>query len=257
MTAATAAVAALPMTFSMTGTAVAEAPVKGAELTAHPLYDKGALPTVKCKERQVRARDLASVRAYVTGIVGCLDATWEQHLTAAGLPFRKVRVKHYGHIPKKYCGMEIGSDESMAYYCDRTDTIAFQIGKDWAANPYDLWLADMTAGMYGYHVQNVIGIRAATDKEPYRNKTHWREVMRRESLQTACLATAWLKSVWPLDRRTRRDWDDLLALVQGDRRGEPRYFGTTGTIKRWMRRGYAAADPGACNTWAAPSSQVS
>ncbi|MEV0149796.1 MULTISPECIES: hypothetical protein [unclassified Nonomuraea] len=255
MTAMVAALVSLPLT----GTAAAAAgyPVKGDGLTASPLYDKGALPAVKCAEKPVKARNRTSVRAYVDGVVGCLDATWEQHLTAAGLPFKKVRVKHYTRIPKNYCRMDVGKEQSMALYCSRTSTIAFQIGKDWLENPYDLWLADMTAGMYAYHVQNLVGIQEALDKEPYRNKAEMAEQVRRASLQSSCLATAFLKSVWPLDRRSKRDWNDLLSLVQGDRAGEPRYYGKTGTIKMWMRRGYAQGDPGACNTWTASAAQVS
>jgi predicted metalloprotease len=119
-----------------------------------------------------------------------------------------------------------------------------------------LWLFKIAADLYGEHVQKLVGIYDAYNRASYRNKAEIREQDRRKNLQSDCMATAFMKSVWPVTGRTEKDWTYLLTLVQGDRRGEERLIGKTGTIKAWMRRGSATGDPASCNTWTAASSKV-
>lgn len=243
----------------LTGTAAATTtayPIKGAELTANALYDAGALPTSTCEEKKVRRNDRASARAYINGIIACLDSTWEQHLTGAGLTFKKVKVKHVTKVPKRWCGIRTGTENSQVYYCASTGTLMFQLGKSWLDEPKDLWLAHVAAGMYGYHVQNLAGIEKALDGLKYRNRSEYLEQSRRANLQTDCLSAAFLKSVWPLSGRDSGDWKTLVDIVRGDGRGEERWNGKTSSIKAWMRAGFASGDPGSCNTWSAPSSKV-
>ncbi|MEW9554147.1 neutral zinc metallopeptidase [Nonomuraea sp. NPDC050783] len=231
-------------------------PVKDRQLTENPLYAAGPLPATTCGEPRVRRGDRARARAYVNAVLACLEKTWERHLVDAGLGYKKVKVRHMSRIPKKYCGFDVTDEESQAWYCDRNDTFAFQIGKDWLDDPSDLWLFHTTAFMYGYHVQKLVAIDAAYDKLPYQNKSEFYEQSRRKSLQNDCLSAAFLKSVWPMKNRAEEDWYALLDLVQGDRRGEKRWSGRTGTIKNWMRAGFKTGDPASCNTWTAPSSKV-
>ncbi|MCK2213268.1 neutral zinc metallopeptidase [Actinomadura sp. ATCC 31491] len=193
---------------------------------------------------------------YVNAIVRCLEKTWGQHLTNAELGYKKVKVLHLDRIPKKYCGFDIDKADSQAWYCGRTNTLVFQIGKTWLDDPSDLWLFRTAAATYAYHVQKLVAIAAAYDDLPYRNKSELHEQARRESLQSDCFAGAFLKSVWPLKNRAEEDWYALLGLIQGDLRGEERWYGRTGSIKNWMRAGFRTGDPASCNTWTAPSSKV-
>ncbi|MFG3440900.1 neutral zinc metallopeptidase [Nonomuraea sp. NPDC047897] len=226
-------------------------PVKNATLTKNALYGAGALPTTTCAEKKVRANDRVSAKAYLDGIVECLDATWQQHLTGAGLPFKKIRVKHVTKTPKKWCGFITGKSNSQAYYCGNNNTLMIQLGRSWLSEPHDLWLAYVASSMYGMHVQNQSGISAAYDKLSYRSTAEDMEQTRRLNLQAECLGGAFLKSVWPLDGRHSRDWQQLLGLMDGDG-----WSGKTSSIKAWLRAGYATGDPGSCNTWVASSTKV-
>ncbi|MFI6736578.1 neutral zinc metallopeptidase [Nonomuraea sp. NPDC050451] len=248
---------ALMMPLAGTATAQAAAyPVKSSQLTANPLYEAGALPTTTCTEESLEPNNLKQARDYLDGIVACLETTWEQHLTKAGVTYRPVKVRHMNRIPKKYCGFDVGKENSQAWYCDRTETLVFQLGKDWLDEPDDLWLFDTAASMYGYHVQKLAGITKAYDKLSYDKKAEMYEQDRRVSLQTECFGAAFLKSVWPLEGRNMSDWNTLVRLLQGDDPDEFRDYGRPASVRYWLKRGFTTGDPGSCNTWAAPSSKV-
>ncbi|TMR98313.1 neutral zinc metallopeptidase [Nonomuraea basaltis] len=241
------------------GTATAQSaayPVKDSDLTANPLYETDPLPATTCKEPQLKPNNRTQARAYLDAVIACLETTWEQHLTNAGLSYKKVKVRHMDRIPKKYCGFEVGKENSQAWYCERTDTLVFQLGKDWLNDPSDLWLFNTAASMYGYHVQKLVGIFDGYEKLRYGKKAEMYEQERRLSLQTECLGAAFMKSVWPMEGRTTKDWNELVRLLAGDEPGEERWYGKTSTVRAWAKRGFATGDPGSCNTWAVPSAKV-
>ncbi|MDP4507517.1 neutral zinc metallopeptidase [Nonomuraea turcica] len=237
-------------------TAAAAYPVKDPKLTKNSLYDMGALPMTTCEEPPIKRNNRKLARAYLNAVIACLEDTWEQHLWNAGMRYEKVKVRHMDRIPKNYCGFDVGKEDSQAWYCGRNGTLVFQLGKGWLDDPYDLWLFDTAASMYGYHVQKQVGIATAIDKLRHGKKAEYYEQERRESLQTECLGGAFIKSVWPIGNRTTDDWDELLDLFVGDEPGDERWYGKASTIKMWIKRGFATGDPGACNTWTAPSSEV-
>ncbi|MEV4014872.1 neutral zinc metallopeptidase [Nonomuraea angiospora] len=248
---------ALMMPLAGTATAQAAAyPVKSSQLTANPLYEAGALPTTTCAEPSLEPNNRKEARAYLDAVIACLETTWEQHLTNAGMTYRPVKVRHMDRIPKKWCGYDIGKLNSQVWYCDRTETLVFQLGKDWLDEPDDLWLFSTAASMYGYHVQKLVGIAKAYDKLPYDKKTELYEQQRRMSLQNECFAAAFIKSVWPIEGRNLSDWNTLVRLRQSDEPAEIREFGSGASVRYWLKRGFTAGDPGSCNTWAAPSSKV-
>lgn len=247
------------LTASLAGTAAAESaayPVKHPKLIANPLYEAGPLPTTTCAEPRVKRHNVKQARAYVDAVIACLETTWQQHLTAAGLPYEPVKVRHMNRIPKNYCGIPASSDDSRTWYCDKTRTLVFQIGKSLTDDPSDLWLLHMAASMYAYHVQNLVGISDAIDVIPYSGKAEGREQGRRGNLQTDCLSGAFIKSVWPLQGRSKKDWDYFVALPLGDNEGRYSWYGKSATIRSWIKQGFATGDPGSCNTWAAASSKV-
>ncbi|MFI7636709.1 neutral zinc metallopeptidase [Nonomuraea sp. NPDC049400] len=246
MTAALTAALMVPLS----GTAAAY-PVKHPKLIANPLYEAGPLPTTTCAEPKVKTGDRKLARAYVDAVIACLETTWEQHLTGAGLPYSKIKVRHVAKIPKT-CGFKPDKDNSQAWYCVKNRTLFFQIGKSWLADPEDLWLFQLTAYMYGYHVQSLTGIEGAYDAVRYRNDAEYYEQERRYRLQKDCLAGAFLKSVWPMEGRTTEDWNYYVSLMSGG----SREYGKTATVRAWAKRGFATGDPGSCNTWTAPSSKV-
>lgn len=189
-------------------------------------------------------------------VVTCLDRTWGAHLGKAGMNFQKARVKHVNRIPRKYCDLDPGNEPSQILYCADDKTLYVQLGKDWLKSPGDLWLFHITAAVYAFHVQTLTGITAAYNDEPYRNRGELLEQARRYSLQSDCLAGAFLKSVWPLKGRSARDRRELASLIQGDQRGQERLTGSTANARAWLKRGLAAGDPKVCNTWTAPPRKV-
>lgn len=250
------AATALSLTLAGTPASAAAHPVKSTILTKNKLYSAGPLPRTKCAEKPVRANNKKLARAYINGVVACLDRTWGPYLRKAGFTFRKPRVKHVNRIPKKYCGFDVDKSDSQAWYCDRDRTIIFQLGKSWLKEVDDLFLFQTTAQLYGIHVQELVGIWKGFEDEPYNGRGELREQTRRASLQTDCLGGAFLRSVWPLKGRSTRDFRELLTLVQGDIQGGERWHGRTTTVRSWIKRGFNTGNPKSCNTWTASSSKV-
>jgi predicted metalloprotease len=244
----------------LAGTASAETaayPVKNPELTANALYDSGPLPTTTCAEPRVKKNDRKLARAYIDAVIDCLETTWGQHLTNAGLPYEPVKVRHVSRIPRNYCGFKPSKDEdSSSWYCERNGTLFFQLGKSWLDDPHDLWLFETAASMYGFHVQQLVGIFPAYDALKYGKRAEGYEQDRRQNLQTECLAGVFVKSVWPMENRDSSDWNYVLSFFTDGERGEKPVYGKGATVRAWIKRGFATGDPASCNTWKAPSSQV-
>ncbi|MGW0202268.1 hypothetical protein [Nonomuraea sp. NPDC003201] len=243
----------------LAGTAAAATayPVKHPKLIANPLYDAGVLPTTTCEEPPLKRNNRQLGRAYINAMLACLETTWEQHLTSANLPYRPVKARHVDKIPNKYCGATFDQkDDSEAYYCEKTGTLTFEVGKEYLDDPTDLWMLYQVGYMYSYHVQHLTGIADAYNVVRYRNKSELQEQQRRDSLQRDCLAAAFIKSVWPLTGRTGKDWSYFLTLPGGDTSEKDRRWGKTSSIGYWLKRGFATADPASCNTWTAASAKV-
>ncbi|MEU4832694.1 neutral zinc metallopeptidase [Streptosporangium sp. NPDC023615] len=242
----------------LTGTAHAY-PVKNPALTENALYDSGTLAASTCTEPPIKDGSRAQAERYMKAMVGCLNTAWEGHITTAGMSFGAPKVKFFDRLPRKYCGFTFEKDPgSYSLYCPRSRTIAIRIGKDWLENTDDLWLLHHTAALYGYHVASLSGIHAAYDKTPYANKSEMYEQIRRFNLYSDCLGGVFIRSVQDSLGRDGKDWKKLLSVLRGngDLKGQARTYGKGSNRAAWTARGHAGSDLAACNTWAAPSSQV-
>lgn len=227
-------------------------PIKDKRLTHNALYRTGPLDTTECTERPVRPRDLKLVKAYLHGLLDCLDTTWSAQLKKAGHPFRKPALKLVTKAPRRFCGQKWEKGDN-SYYCDSSRTILILLDKNVLADPGDLFLFGLLADRYGQHVQNLAGIwRAYLDHE-YRTKSEAREQSRRYELQSTCFGTAFLKSTWDSLDRSAKDWRLLLRYIKGWK--DPQ-VGSAASLSHWAGRGFATGDPAACNTWTAPSRRV-
>ncbi|MFC6083251.1 neutral zinc metallopeptidase [Sphaerisporangium aureirubrum] len=227
-------------------------PVKSRILTDNPLYDAGPLATTSCPEKPVKRLSLSSAKSYLNGVRACLDRTWAAHLRKADIKFSKPKFVYAAKPPKKYCG-EKWDKEWLEFYCADSRTVLLLIEKDLLEEPEDLFLFNLIAMDYGRHVQNLAGIERAYEKIPYRNKSEMLEQDRRYSVQSDCLAGAFIGSVWDSLDRDKEDWADLLSYIR-DWAGKT--TGTRKTITYWAERGFKSGDPGSCDTWSAPSSRV-
>ncbi|MBE3009159.1 neutral zinc metallopeptidase [Microbispora sp. NEAU-D428] len=243
---------ALGLVPAVSGTAAAH-PVKNGTLTDNRLYGAGPLPATDCRERPVKKMDVRSAKAYLNEILTCLTDSWTAELTQAGLKKSPVKLTYATKMPAKYCGAKWRKGDWDGYYCDASHTILIVLSKDLLEEPGDLYLFNLLATQYGEHVQNVSGIYRAWYKLDYRNKSELAEQTRRYNLQADCFAGASLRSVWKSFRRDREDWDDLLFYLRG---WAGKYNGNRKSITYWANEGFKSGDPGACNTWTAPSSKV-
>ncbi|MGW4469536.1 hypothetical protein ACWENQ_07655 [Nonomuraea sp. NPDC004354] len=238
----------------LSGTATAEAyPVKQKVLTENGLYRMGKLPKSTCEEQPVARDDRAAAKRYIGGVMQCLEATWEQYLSENGVRFEGARLKF---VSSGYCDINPKWD-SDSVYCHDARAVVFKLGRSWLDDPSDLWLLHSTATIYAHHVQRLVDIVYSVDGQVfYDSQTERAERVRRYNLQAACLSGAFVKSVWPLEGRSSRDWKYLLSIVQGDAPGHRRLYGKTANVRLWVGRGFATGDPGACNTWTAPAAEV-
>ncbi|MFI7032323.1 hypothetical protein ACIBK1_26720 [Microbispora rosea] len=249
---ALAGTVALGLVPALTGTAAAH-PVKSRTLTDNRLYGAGPLPATACRERPVKKGDARSVKLYLNEALRCLTRTWGTEFRRANLKPSPVKLTYATEVPAKYCGDKWRKGDWDGFYCETSRTILIVLSKDLLRQPGDLYLFNLLATSYGEHVQNVTGMYRASFKLDYRNKAELAEQTRRYSLQNTCFAAASLRSVWKSFRRDPEDWDDLLFYVRG---WAGKYSGSRKSITYWATEGFKSGDPGACNTWTAPSSKV-
>lgn len=242
-------------TLLLSGTADATTdPVKQRVLIDNGLYAWGKLPKSTCEEAPVGPNDRDGAKRYIAGVMQCLEPTWEQHFSASGAQFQEAKLKFAGG---SYCELNPRYD-SDSVYCHPNRTVVYKLGKSWLADPSDLWLMYNTATRYAQYIQQLVLITDSVDVEAfYDSQAERLERLRRYRLQSSCLAAAFVKSIWPLEGRSARDWKYLQAMLVGDVPGHPRAYGKTTNLKLWTKRGFATGDPGSCNTWTAPASEVS
>ncbi|GGO11188.1 neutral zinc metallopeptidase [Microbispora bryophytorum] len=241
---------ALGLVPAVSGTAAAH-PIKSRTLTDNRLYGAGALPATDCRERPVKKKDTRSAKAYLNEVLTCLTRSWGAELHQAGLKQSRMKLTYATKAPAKFCGIKWGDWD--AYYCDASHTVLIVLRKDLLEEPGDLYLFNLLATKYGEHVQNVAGIFRAWADVHYRSNAELAEQTRRYSLQSYCFAGASLRSFWKSFRRDQEDWDDLLYYLRG---WAGKYDGNRKSITYWANEGFKSGDPGACNTWTAPSSKV-
>lgn len=73
----------------------------------------------------------------------------------------------------------------------------------------------------------------------------------KRSLQAFCLSWAFIGSIWDDLGHTRADGDRFLMGRQ-----DGYLYGKPANRVYWMRRGFEAESPAACNTFTAPASKV-
>jgi len=252
--------AALPTTTpSPTADDVASAPPQPAELAKNPIYRVGPLPASRCPQPKQRPTTLAAARAFYTELLGCLNQAWAPAIRKAGFTFtppRLVVVK--GQSPSSPCDVS----DSTAYYCD-DNTIYIDATydlSDWAKYGDDRVLAEMMMILgheYGHHVQMLTGIL----KGVYQWDLHLNGVdlalqeSRRLELQANCFSGVYLgadQDWYPVTDSYLTSWQAVVRSFIDPKRDH----GNTENAGNWSIAGYDAADPKACNTFAAAATFV-
>lgn len=216
------------------------------------LYLGGPLQPAGCPPvSQVELGTVDGLRSYYESVVACLNTAWLQadpELTPALL------VVFTGPSPTDAC--LAGAEHS--FYCPGTGTIymyADEINRPWneyAGDDFSHGITRLAATWvigheYGHHMQNVAGMFGALGPS-------WpgTEMERRLELQASCLADVFMASqsdAYPVDP-VYWDWQQNWRGTRLANHGSP------ASHQLWVDRGYQSADPGACNTFAAPSNEV-
>ncbi|WP_329426505.1 neutral zinc metallopeptidase [Streptosporangium sp. NBC_01495] len=249
------------MSTSLIGTASSDStgpvPTGTAALTGNPVYKTGKFVPKTCEEPTIRGGDIESVQIYADNMAACLGRAWQTQLKKAGIPFSKPKVTvAYGDRIKTACGVYRPGD-TFGLYCQKNRTVYLMVTEYGITGELDSpeMLESLSIG-YGYHVQRLIGVLAQEARAAKKlSRTGALALSSKVALQNICFTGAFLGSVWDSLGHTKEHGYDYLI----DRRSVESSVKGNGTTKNrihWMRRGFDAQSPGACNTFKAPASKV-
>jgi hypothetical protein len=230
-------------------------------LADHPLLASGiTLPDSTCTLPPFR-RDTAGLTAYYQAFVGCMSTTWQPVLQARGLPFEAPHLNLSEHPGETGCGNpdsdpELG--EFTAMYCPADTTLYLPVDR---LTKVDRGRASshlaVLAHEYSHHVQQLSGLLWAAAEEADRvgdDTPEANQVTRRSELQANCFAGLFLAAAAGRGSITRT----LASQAVGEFRNGalPETHGTAAHQAAWAKKGYQQRTTAACNTWAAPASEV-
>ncbi len=236
----------------------ARAPGASADrLKKNSLYKAGRLKKQACPEKRVAVGSAKSAASYLRAVEKCLDRAWHGELKKIRVDFERPSL-HFITKPRRDCGGGWGKN-AQAAYCSGNHHITVLLNHHLLDESDTLALMFVLGHEYGHHVQNLTGILAASafgsaDEEADAAD----QQSRRLELQADCLSGVFISSVWKSLDRNANDWGYLrwYARATGDDWSDSRDHGTGESIDFWLRRGYKAGSPSACNTWAAPAKRV-
>ena len=232
-----------------------------------PLYHSGPLTPVPCRLPRIAPDDEHSMLDFLDTLSDCLDTVWEDQFTKAGVKGFVAPERVFWSTPgSSPCG-SYPAPGAAAFYCPSNDTMyvglthVVETAGGEPVTHYAVY-ARVIAHEYGHHVQEDAGILEyghtlmATGGDDARAETS-----RRIELQAQCFAGAFLSAERRTLPMTRRQYNALMAdvLARGDdpRGAAERDHGTGEHYAGWVARGYRQEALSSCDTWTAPSSDVS
>jgi predicted metalloprotease len=237
-----------------------QAPPRGKLAATHnPLYKTGLLLRVTCQPGSIRKGSSASYRNFMTRVNTCLNNSWTRQFKKAKLSFSKPRLRFVSTKVSSPCGK--WPTGAGGYYCSSNRTMYIGITKKILSDPFELGLAQFMAHEYAHHVQTVSGIGPN-----YYFPTHARArgsaklaLSRRFEVQADCMASAFLRSVQSTLPVNSAEWQGMVdwTAKNGHKTWPTNDHGKGSTQAYWMKRGFSAGGPSACNTWTAANARVS
>ncbi|MBB5083044.1 neutral zinc metallopeptidase [Nonomuraea endophytica] len=237
-----------------TGVAYAAPPSYSPVLTKNPVYKTGALELKECDEQPVQSGDLDDARVYLEFLMDCLNESWSRQLAKKNIPFSK---PGFEVIAKPGARTSCGRFPAgaQAIYCPKNKKITFLLDEAILAEPFELFLMEVLAHEYGHHIQQLTGMLRIVDNVKGKSKARLFDESRRVELQAECMSGAFIGSVW--HSLGRREFDFRYIVKVAENGYDFRSHGKAKNIAWWLKRGFDAESPSACNTWAAPKSRVS
>ena len=222
-------------------------------LKKNSLYKAGRLKKRACPEKRVVVGNAKSAGSYLRSVEKCLDRAWRDELKGAGVHFERPALRFITK-PRRTCGHRWAKN-AQAGYCPLGDQITVLLDHKLLQDSDTLALMLYLGHEYGHHVQHLTGILNASAVDEDSDLAD--QQSRRLELQADCLAGAFIGSVWKSLDRNSDDWGYLRWYARGTGDwGDSRDHGAGENIDFWLRRGYKAGSPSACNTWTAPDKRV-
>jgi hypothetical protein len=218
----------------------------------HLMTSPVSLSAVTC-ELPGFGQDDARLHPYYEAGLGCLGRAWEPVLTTGDTSPEPARLDTTPGTDSGACGAAPGGEEVVAYYCGSDHTVHMLTDRlrEVGGNAPATHLATL-AHEYGHHVQAVSGLLQAAQV----GGTTDLEMSRRVELQADCFAGMFLAAA------SASIGAELVALVLEDfgrSAGEDPADNTHGSGSsraRWVERGLTQNSTAACNTFAAPASEI-
>ncbi|MGI5272962.1 neutral zinc metallopeptidase [Nonomuraea sp. CA-218870] len=224
---------------------------------ADPFARSGKLAEAACPEPAITHGGIPRTREYLSVIMKCLHKSWKARFAADRKPFREPRVRFYDDPERRVCGVP-WPESAAAFYCTDHRVLVFPLTGEWIENRTDLYPLKVAAHEYGHHLQSLTGIRRHYEARVKSSPGRQAELGRRYELQADCLSGVFLAAVWGSLDRTGEDWTALLDATRASGDDEHRRSHGKGVTRvRWLKRGYQALSPAACDTWSAPRATVS
>ncbi|GIH60657.1 hypothetical protein Msi02_14740 [Microbispora siamensis] len=220
-------------------------------LTRNPLYTTGEFEFFECAELSRRPGDIDTYRIYLDNLLDCLNRTWTEEFTQAGLPFSPPRVRYITKSVGTGCG-KYPAGYAAGLYCPRNHTMWILLSKGQLSDPTEFNLFTVIAHEYGHYAQDRAGILYEFARQyPKLSKKRMYDLNRRIELQAECFSGAFIGSVWRSLGRDQLDWDEQLKWIVGDK-----WHGKAGNIRYWLKRGWYGNGPKVCNTFSAPAART-
>ncbi|MEU4327815.1 neutral zinc metallopeptidase [Nonomuraea dietziae] len=237
------------------GTAAAGTPAFPPVLTSNKVYKSGAMELKECQEQPIQRDDLDGARVYLEFVLDCLNDSWSRQLAKAKIPFSKPK---FGVVSK--AGQSVGKcgkfpAGAQALYCPPERKMTVLLDPLILSEPTELFLMEVVAHEYGHHIQELTGMIDVVDRRKGKSKARIYDEARRIELQAECFSGAFIGSVW--QSLGRRDFDFKYILKVAQAGFDDGIHGKPANIAYWLKRGFDAESPNACNTFSAPKARVS
>ena len=212
-----------------------------------------------CKEPGYEPTNQKAVAAYIRGLLTCLDRAWAPLVRKTGNEFRSPKLV-LSTAGERTCDAK---PTDLGVYCYGEETVNFPWDryvdeyKDAPTSTRVSLLAD-TAGLYAFHVMNMVGLADAESglEDAAASEAARNQLERRYHLQGDCLGASFIGAIrgsFPIQGRVLDRWKAYTASLIVE---EPKTIGSRRNLTLWMRRGFAGGLK-VCNTWVAPAKEVS
>ncbi|MFC3449784.1 neutral zinc metallopeptidase [Amycolatopsis speibonae] len=243
-------------TGSPSATPPAEVPTRKYETAANPLVAPGAtMPKVTCELPKLRGTK-EKLEEFYRALIPCLERAWHPVLTQVGEPRIPVSV-NAEDVKNTACGLPPPPDEALGFYCSDGTTIFVPLPRQLERGGPDLLTQlFLLAHEYGHHVQEQSGILSKHDllyDEADGDQPKILELSRRLELQADCFSSMFLANA----AGRGSIGAGLISQLKQSTFDDSDTHGSSKSAALWQKRGLNAKDTSACNTFAAPASEVS